>query len=109
MNKEPDFIAELYYLTPEQGGRRTPFFKTGYRPQVEFPFSSMQTSGQQTFLNKDVVYPGDNVIVEIAIASPQFFEKQLSVGLNFLCKEGSRIIAKGKILEILNFSLLKAS
>jgi hypothetical protein len=39
MNKSPDFIAELKYRITEEGGRKTPVFKTGYRPQVKFPFS----------------------------------------------------------------------
>jgi translation elongation factor EF-Tu-like GTPase len=72
MNKSPDFIAELKYRTTEEGGRKTPVFKTDYRPQVKFPFSNMQTSGQQTFLDKDIVYPGDTVTAEIAIIATDF-------------------------------------
>jgi hypothetical protein len=32
----------------------------------------MQTSGQQTFLDKDIVYPGDTVTAEIAIIATDF-------------------------------------
>jgi len=106
MVKSPDFIAELYYRTTEEGGRKTPVFATGYRPQVKFPFIEMQTSGQQTFLNKDIVYPGETVIAEIAIISPQFFFNKLNIGSEFDFREGSRIIGTGKIIEILNQDLL---
>ena len=61
---EADFIATLTYLTTEQGGRQTPAFP-GYRPQVKFDFSEMQTSGQQTFIDRKIVYPGDTVEAEI--------------------------------------------
>ena len=105
MNKSPDFIAELYYRTAEEGGRNTPAF-SGYRPQVKFSFSEMQTSGQQKFLGTDRANPGDTVKAEIAILSPHFFLKQLFVGIKFEFREGSRIVGTGKILEILNRDLL---
>jgi translation elongation factor EF-Tu-like GTPase len=104
MNKSVDFIAKLNYLTTEQGGRKTPAW-SGYRPQVKFAFSEMQTSGQQKFLDKDVVYPGDRVTAEISIISVEFFKNKLSVGLDFEFKEGSRLIGTGKILEIINKDL----
>lgn len=46
-----DSIAELQYLTTEQGGRKTPL-KSKYKPKVKFDFAQMQTSGQQTFIDK---------------------------------------------------------
>ena len=104
MNKAVDFIAELYYLTTEQGGRKTPVW-SGYRPQVRFGFSEMQASGQQRFLDKDIVYPGDTVIAEISIISVDFFRNKLSTNLEFDFREGSRIIGTGKILEIVNQDL----
>jgi len=103
--KQPDFIAELQYHTTAQGGRSTPAY-SGYRPTVKFSFSEKQTSGQQKFLNKDVAYPGDNVIAEISIISVDFFRKQLYPGLPFEFREGSKIIGTGKVIEILNDSLL---
>ena len=99
--KTTDFIAILKYRTTDEGGRKTPAFSS-YRPQIKFPFSEMQTSGQQTFLNKDIVYPGDEVEAEIAILSVEFFENQLTEGMDFEFREGSRIIGTGKIKEIIN-------
>lgn len=106
MNKQPDFIAELQYLTTEEGGRKTPAF-SGYRPQVKFAFSNNQTSGQQKFINKETVYPGDKVFAEIAIISTDFLVDKLEIGLAFDFREGSRIIGTGIITEILNPFLLK--
>jgi len=103
-----DFIADLKYLTTEEGGRQTPAF-SGYRPQVKFGFDEMQTSGQQTFLNKDTVYPGDTVEAAIKIISVEHFANTLTEGMTFEFKEGSRVIGTGKIIDILNYRLIKAS
>jgi len=101
MSKAVDFIAILKYKTREEGGRETPAF-TGYRPQVKFDFSEKQTSGEQTFMDKKTVYPGDSVTAEIRLLSPDFFQNKLCVGMNFDFREGNRIIGNGKIVTILN-------
>ncbi len=109
MFKKPvDFIAQLTYLTTEAGGRKTPAF-SGYRPQVKFSFSEMQTSGQQVFIDKQEVYPGDTVKAQITIISDTYFAGKLYEGLDFEFLEGSRIIGTGVILEIINTTLKKAS
>jgi len=105
MNKTPDFIAELHHHTAVEGGRSTPAF-SGYRPHIKFSFSEFLTSGQQKFLNKEIVYPGDNVTAEIAIASVEFFKGKLKKDMLFDFREGTRIIGTGKIIEVLNEELL---
>ena len=77
-----------------------------YRPQVKFRFSEMQTSGQQKFLNNDIVYPGESIIAEISLITSDFLKEMLKVGSDFDFREGSRIIGTGRILEILNQELL---
>lgn len=99
--KSPDFIASLKYKSTEQGGRKTPA-TSGYRPQVKFDFTEMQTSGIQKFIDTEKVYPGETVLAEIAILSPQFFENQLEIGMEFEFREGATIIGYGKIIEIKN-------
>lgn len=101
-----DFIADLRYLTAEQGGRKTPA-KSGYRPHVKFDFDEMQTSGQQIFVNKDWVHPGENVKAKIKILSPDHFAHTLSEGMNFKFMEGSTIIGTGKIEYMVNERLEK--
>lgn len=104
--KGPDFIAILKYRTTEQGGRKTPA-QSGYRPQVKFPFSEMQTSGQQTFIDREKVFPGDTVEAEIKLLSPHFFEGCLVEGMEFEFREGARVIGIGTIKSILNDELKK--
>ena len=103
-----DFIAELQYLTLEQGGRKTPA-NSGYRPQVKFDFSEMQTSGQQTFIDKETVFPGEKVNAKIKILSPDYFAYCLTEGMNFEFREGAKVIGTGQIKYIVNDKLEKAS
>lgn len=103
-----DFIAELQYLTSEQGGRKTPAY-SGYRPQVKFDFAEMQTSGQQTFIDKKTVYPGEKVKAKIKILSPDYFADCLTEGMNFEFREGSTLVGTGQIKYIVNDKLEKAS
>lgn len=102
----PDFIAQVTYKTSEEGGRKTPA-SSGYRPQVKFPFSKDMTSGTQRFIDKEIVYPGEKVKVEITMLSPQLFENQLEIGMDFELREGATIVATGIILDILNGKLVK--
>jgi hypothetical protein len=104
-----DFIATLTYLTPEQGGRSTPVFSTGYRPQIKFDFDEMQTSGQQTFIDRNIVFPGDTVEAEVKIISVDLFAGRLKEKMKFDFREGSRIIGTGEIKHILNSELKQAS
>ena len=101
-----DFIAELKYKTTEDGGRSTPAFSK-YRPQIKFEFEYMQTSGEQTFLNKEQVFPGESVTAKIRILGVELFKHRLETEMNFEFREGSRVIGTGKISEILNEELIK--
>jgi len=105
---EADFIAILSYLTTEQGGRQTPAFSS-YRPQVKFDFSEVQTSGQQTFIDRKIVYPGDTVEAEIRIIAVEHFAGQLKEKMKFDFREGSRIIGRGQIKRIVNEKLRQAN
>ncbi|WP_153800356.1 hypothetical protein [Foetidibacter luteolus] len=106
---EADFIAILKYFTPEQGGRSTPFFSTGYRPQLKFDFDEMQTFGQQTFIDRKMVFPGDTVEAEIKMLSVEHFAGRLKEKMKFEFREGSRAIGTGQIKHILNSKLRQAS
>ena len=107
MTSTTDFIAMLKYRTTAEGGRKTPASSL-YRPQIKFEFSEMRTSGQQRFLDKEIVFPGEEVVAEIKFVSVELFENKLSEGMDFDFREGSRIIGTGKIIKIIN-DQLKAS
>ncbi|HMR56752.1 MAG TPA: hypothetical protein PKC10_05495 [Cyclobacteriaceae bacterium] len=104
----PDFIADLEYLTTENGGRQGYAF-SGYRPHVKFPFSQNMTSGEQVFWDRDKVYPGEKIRAQIRILDHVTFKHALSDDMTFEFCEGPRIIGLGKIVEVTNEELKKAS
>jgi elongation factor Tu len=88
------FMAEVYILTKEEGGRHTPFF-TGYRPQ--FYFRTTDVTGV-AYLPEgiEMVMPGDNVALRIELITPIAMEKEL----RFAIREGGRTVGAGVISEI---------
>jgi elongation factor Tu len=88
------FKSEVYILTKEEGGRHTPFF-TGYRPQ--FYFRTTDVTGDVDLPEgTEMVMPGDNVSLEVALITPIAMEK----GLRFAIREGGRTVGAGTITEI---------
>jgi elongation factor Tu len=87
--------GEVYVLTKEEGGRHTPFFN-GYRPQ--FYFRTTDVTGSVT-LPKDVemVMPGDNITIDIALIEPIAME----AGLRFAIREGGHTVGAGVITEVI--------
>ena len=86
--------AEIYVLTKEEGGRHTPFF-SGYRPQFYFRTTDV-TGILTTPEGVEMVMPGDNLSVEIALQKPIAME----AGQRFAIREGGRTIGAGRITEV---------
>jgi translation elongation factor EF-Tu-like GTPase len=100
-----DFIAELEFLTPDQGGRKTPV-RSNCRPHIEFDnYPEYLTSGIQTYIGKELVEPGEKIRAEIAILGIEYFSKRLYKNLAFKFYEGRQTIGYGKIIKILNLDL----
>jgi elongation factor Tu len=88
------FKAEVYVLTKEEGGRHTPFF-TGYRPQ--FYLRTTDVTGVATLAEGvEMVMPGDNVSLEVALITPVALEE----GLRFAIREGGRTVGAGVVSQI---------
>jgi elongation factor Tu len=94
------FVAEVYVLTKEEGGRHTPFF-AGYRPQ--FYFRTTDVTGTVKALQSregksaEMCMPGDNIAMEVEIISPIAMEE----GLRFAIREGGRTVGAGVVTKIL--------
>ena len=89
------FMAEVYILTKEEGGRHTPFF-TGYRPQFYFRTTDV-TGDVKLPTGVEMVMPGDNVSAEITLITPVALEK----GLRFAIREGGHTVGAGAVAEII--------
>jgi elongation factor Tu len=88
------FKSEVYVLTKEEGGRHTPFF-SGYRPQ--FYLRTTDVTGVATLPEGvEMVMPGDNVQMEIALITPVALEE----GLRFAIREGGRTVGAGVVSQI---------
>ncbi len=90
------FKAEVYVLSKEEGGRHTPFFNK-YRPQ--FYFRTTDVTGEITLpAGVEMVMPGDNITIEVALINKIAMEK----GLRFAIREGGRTVGAGQVTEILD-------
>ncbi|MFY9293951.1 MAG: elongation factor Tu, partial [Methylorubrum rhodinum] len=88
------FKAEAYILTKEEGGRHTPFF-TNYRPQ--FYFRTTDVTGICTLPEgTEMVMPGDNVTMDVALIVPVAMEEKL----RFAIREGGRTVGAGVVAAI---------
>jgi elongation factor Tu len=89
------FMAEVYILKKEEGGRHTPFF-TGYRPQ--FYFRTTDVTGVANLPEgTEMVMPGDNVQMEIELIQPIAMDQ----GLRFAIREGGRTVGSGVVTEVI--------
>ncbi len=89
------FRAEIYALTPEEGGRDNPFF-SGYKPQFYFRTTDV-TGTVKLPEGVSMVMPGDNVNLEVELQKPIAMEPQL----RFAIREGRVTVGAGSISEIL--------
>ena len=90
-----EFLAEVYVLTKEEGGRHTPFFK-GYRPQFYFRTTDV-TGTCELPEGMEMVMPGDNVQMTINLITPVAMDE----GLRFAIREGGRTVGAGVVAKIL--------
>jgi elongation factor Tu len=92
------FEAEVYVLTKEEGGRRTPFFP-GYRPQ--FFVRTTDVTGKITSFSTDdgtvdMVMPGDRIKIAVDLQYPIAIEQ----GMRFAIREGGRTVGAGVVSGI---------
>ncbi|PCH62293.1 MAG: elongation factor Tu [Gammaproteobacteria bacterium] len=88
------FEAEVYVLSKDEGGRHTPFFK-GYRPQFYFRTTDI-TGAVELPEGVEMVMPGDNIKVDVALIAPIAMED----GLRFAIREGGRTVGAGVVTKV---------
>jgi elongation factor Tu len=95
INPHTDFECEIYVLSKDEGGRHTPFFNN-YRPQ--FYFRTTDVTGSVTLpAGTEMVMPGDNVKMTVALINPIAMEEKL----RFAIREGGRTVGAGVVSKIL--------
>jgi elongation factor Tu len=95
INPHTEFEAEIYVLTKEEGGRHTPFFNN-YRPQFYVRTTDV-TGSVQLQEGTEMVMPGDNVKVNVALIAPVALDQ----GTKFAIREGGRTVGAGVVSKII--------
>ena len=95
-----EFVAQVYVLTKDEGGRHTPFI-VNYRPQFYFRTTDV-TGVVEAIADNDggameMVMPGDNVAMTVKLISPIAIEN----GTKFSIREGGRTVGSGNVTEII--------
>jgi len=89
------FLAEVYVLKKEEGGRHKAFF-SGYRPQ--FYVRTMDVTGDITLPEGvEMVMPGDNVNLTVELIVPVALEQ----GVKFAIREGGLTVGAGVVTKII--------
>jgi elongation factor Tu len=89
-----NFVASVYVLTKEEGGRHKPFF-SGYRPQFFFRTTDV-TGVIHLPEGTEMVMPGDNITVTVELIAPVAIEE----GTKFTIREGGRTVGAGSVVTI---------
>jgi len=89
------FLAQVYVLKKEEGGRHKAFF-SGYRPQ--FYIRTMDVTGDITLPEGvEMVMPGDDVNLTVQLIVPVALEQ----GSKFAIREGGLTVGAGVITKII--------
>jgi elongation factor Tu len=89
------FLAEVYVLKKEEGGRHKAFF-SGYRPQ--FYIRTMDVTGNiELPEGVEMVMPGDNVNLTVELIVPVALEQ----GSKFAIREGGLTVGAGVVTQII--------
>ena len=90
-----EFVAEVYVLSKDEGGRHTPFF-ANYRPQFYFRTTDV-TGTVELPEGTEMVMPGDNVQLTVKLIAPIAMDQ----GLRFAIREGGRTVGSGVVASII--------
>ena len=89
-----EFVASVYVLSKDEGGRTKPFFK-GYRPQ--FYFGTADITGDIDLQpGVEMVKPGDRVDLIVKLIVPVAME----TGMRFAIREGGKTVGAGLVASI---------
>ncbi|KAI9341399.1 elongation factor Tu [Obelidium mucronatum] len=98
------FLAQLYVLTKDEGGRHTPFVDN-YKPQLysrtlDITCTIKWPDNETGIKNRDegkMIMPGDNVEMNVELSQPM----ALNEGLRFTIREGGKTVGTGVVSKII--------
>jgi len=89
------FVAQIYVLKKEEGGRHTPFHNH-YRPQ--FFIRTLDVTGEIMLPEGiEMVMPGDNVEINVTLINAVALDE----GVSFAIREGGRTVGSGVVAKVI--------
>ncbi|XXN13738.1 MAG: elongation factor Tu [Candidatus Hodgkinia cicadicola] len=88
------FVAEVYALKKDEGGRHTPFFNN-YKPQFYFRTTDV-TGAISLQKGTEMVMPGDTTSITVKLVTPIALEESL----RFAIREGGRTVGAGIVTKL---------
>ena len=94
---KPDFKAQLTFIAGSNETSRSPV-ASGYRAAIHFSFSQDVLVGIFSFLETELVFPGDTAQAEITL--PDAGNAKLYEGMDFDFFENSILVGQGVVTKM---------
>ena len=104
MTRVVDVLANIGML-PHGVSGKTQGYRSGVRPNHFFGNDTFSVIGVMTFESTKVLDPGMNCAATVRFVWPEARDAP-SVGERWRIQKGSRLVAEGQIVEVLNDSVL---
>jgi len=104
--RPPDLLATVEFLRTEEGGRSGPA-RSGYRPNHDFGIPGTLNDAAHEYVGQDWANPGETVLTNLWLLAPELNQGRLYPGFAFTVQEGSRLVGRAVVKEVLNPLLLK--
>ena len=102
--RPPDLIAQIDFLPTEQGGRTLPAH-SGYRPNHDFGLKGTLNDAAHEYIGQETATPGESVRANLWLLAPELQAGRLHPGFQFTVQEGSRVVGRAVVQEVLNAAL----
>ncbi len=101
----PHLEVELVFTPTEEGGRHYPV-RSGYLVPHDFYGDGIFYDAMHQYTHDQEVKPGDTVRALVTLKVPELHRGRLCSGMTFTVREGEIIVAKGRIIRVLDQSLI---
>ena len=94
----PDIAGEFHLFGGAANARK---YSEVYRPQHEVHVN-YQTSGIHTYIDRDFVDPGETVLVQVRLLTPEVYPRCLWEGREVKVLEGAKHVGTLRVTNVLN-------
>lgn len=102
--RPPDLVATITFLTTEEGGRSMPAH-SGYRPNHDFGLQGTLNDAAHEYVGQETAAPGECVRANLWLLAPELQTGRLYPGFAFTVQEGSRVVGRAVVEQVVNPAL----